>query len=151
MRHLRLELRPAMRFAVPLFALFSLSFVALGVAAQPHTLEVVVTAYSSTPEQTEGDPTVTATGQSVRPGILAVSRDLLGTQLPYGTQVRVVEIRADEEGCGGYPTSTIFEVQDTMAESIVNQVDIWMPSLQEAVDWGICVATLEVVAYVSER
>lgn len=123
----------------------------VGLAAPPHTLEVVVTAYSSMPAQTDGDPTVTATGQSVRPGILAVSRDLLNTQLPYGTQVRILEIRADEEGCGGYPTSTVFDVQDTMAASIENHVDIWMPSLEEALAWGRCVATLEVVAYAVEE
>jgi len=131
--------------------LFVLSSMTVGLTASPHILEVVVTAYSSTPEQTDGDPTVTATGQSVRPGILAVSRDLLNTQLPYGTQVRILEIRADEEGCGGYPTSTVFEVQDTMAARIDNQVDIWMPNLQEAVAWGSCVATLEVVAYAAEE
>ncbi|ADI15644.1 conserved hypothetical protein [Truepera radiovictrix DSM 17093] len=112
-----------------------------------HTLEVTLTAYASTPDQTEGDPTVTATGQRVRPGIVAVSRDLLKTQLPYGTQVRVVEIRTDDEGCGGYPTSTVFEVQDTMAPERVNEVDIWMPTREEALSWGRCVATLEVVAY----
>lgn len=140
-------------FKVPtLFpTLLILSSVAVGFAASPHTLEVVVTAYSSTPAQTDGDPTVTATGQTVRPGILAVSRDLLDTQLPYGTQVRILEIHADEEGCGGYPTSTVFEVQDTMAARIENQVDIWMPNLQEAVAWGSCVATLEVVAYAAEE
>jgi 3D (Asp-Asp-Asp) domain-containing protein len=137
----------ASKIAVALFLLLSLSGIMVGFAAPPHTLEVVVTAYSSTPAQTDNDPTVTATGQTVRPGILAVSRDLLNTQLPYGTQVRILEIRADEEGCGGYPTSTVFNVQDTMASRIENQVDIWMPSLQEAVAWGSCVATLEVVAY----
>lgn len=132
---------------------FALGIVSMtvGLAAPPHTLEVVVTAYSSMPAQTDGDPTVTATGQSVRPGILAVSRDLLNTQLPYGTQVRILEIRADEEGCGGYPTSTVFDVQDTMAASIENHVDIWMPSLEEALAWGRCVATLEVVAYAVEE
>lgn len=137
------------KLAAFLFILLCLSYMTVGTAASPHTLEVVVTAYSSTPAQTDNDPTVTATGQTVRPGILAVSRDLLNTQLPYGTQVRILEIRADEEGCGGYPTSTVFNVQDTMAARIENQIDIWMPSLQEAVAWGSCVATLEVVAYAS--
>lgn len=143
-------LRHTLSSAALPFALL-ISSMTVGFAAPPHTLEVVVTAYSSTPAQTDGDPTVTATGQSVRPGILAVSRDLLETQLPYGTQVRIAEIRADEEGCGGYPTSTVFEVQDTMAASIQNQVDIWMPSLDEALAWGRCVATLEVVAYAAEE
>jgi len=133
-----------------LVALLSLGTFGLALE-EPHTLEVTLTAYASTVAQTDATPTVTATGQPVRPGIVAVSRDLLETQLPYGTHVRVKEIRSDEEGCGGYPTSTVFEVQDTMAADIINQVDIWMPTQEEAVNWGSCVATLEVVSYPAER
>lgn len=80
-------------------------------------------------------------------GILAASRDLLETQLPYGTKVRVAEIREDVERCGGYDPGIVLEVQDTMAESISHRVDLWLPTRSEAEAWGICVVVLEVVAY----
>ena len=114
---------------------------------QPHRLEVTMTAYSSHPEQTDSTPRITATGQRVRPGIVAVSEDLLTTQLPFGTKVRIVDIRDDPGRCGGFNSGTVLEVQDVMHERKENQVDVWMPSEAKAEGWGTCVVTLEVVSY----
>ena len=114
--------------------------------AQPHRLEVTMTAYSSEVAQTDSTPRITATGQKVRPGIIAVSEDLLTTQLPFGTRVRIVDIRDDPE-CGGFDSGYVLEVQDVMHERKENQVDVWMPTLAKAEGWGTCVVTLEVVSY----
>ena len=103
-----------------------------------------MTAYSSTEDQTDGTPRITATGVEVREGIVAVSRDLLDTQLPYGTLVRVINLQTEENGCGGFDTG-VLEVQDTMSAEKTNQVDIWLPTRDEALTWGSCTATLEVV------
>lgn len=115
-------------------------------APAQNTLQVTMTAYSSTEAQTDGTPRITATGAEVREGIIAVSRDLLETQLPYGTRVQVISLRAEENGCGGFDTG-ILEVQDTMSAEKTNQVDVWLPTTEQALEWGKCVATLEVVSY----
>ena len=111
-----------------------------------HTLQTTMSAYSSTEDQTDGTPRITATGQQVREGIIAVSRDLLETQLPYGTQVKVINLQRDEKGCGGFDTG-VLEVQDTMSEDKTNQVDLWLPTREEALEWGKCTVTLEVISY----
>src|SRR5690606_4913177 len=48
-------------------------------------------AYTSHPEQTQGDPFETASGETLRPGmrVLAVSPDLLEAGLDFGTRVRI--------------------------------------------------------------
>ena len=129
---------------VALFVLLNLSLTAF-VPAQ-HTLQVTMTAYSSTEAQTDDTPRITATGAEVREGIVAVSRDLLETQLPYGTKVKVINLQAEENGCGGFDTG-ILEVQDTMSAEKANRVDVWLPTTEQALEWGECVATLEVVSY----
>lgn len=83
--------------------------------------EAWVTAYSSTPEETWGDPFITASGERVRDGIIAANF------LPFGTKVQMPELFGDK----------IFTVKDRMARRKTNFVDIWMPSKQEAINFGI--------------
>ena len=129
-------------------ALLTLALLTLATAFawRQNTLQVTVTAYSSTEAQTDGTPRITATGTEVREGIIAVSRDLLETQLPYGTKVKIINLQNDVQGCGGFDTG-ILNVQDTMSAEKTNQIDIWLPTTEEALAWGTCVATLEVVSY----
>ena len=47
---------------------------------------VKATAYNSEVGQTDNSPFITATGTRVRPGVIALSRDLLRV-FPYGTRV----------------------------------------------------------------
>ncbi len=114
-------------------------------SANSQALSVTVTAYSSTVDQTDSTPFLTATQEEVRSGIVAVSRDLLSTHLPYGTQIRIVHIESDPYRCGAWEVDMVLEVQDTMHRRKRNQVDIWMPSRQEAVEWGRCQALLQVM------
>ena len=114
-------------------------------AASAQTLTVTMTAYSSEVRQTDSTPFVTSTGETVRPGIVAVSRDLLGGVLPYGSTLRIVDIAEDPRACGGWDPGMILEVQDTMHRRKRNRVDIWLPSRAEAIQWGICEVVLEVV------
>jgi 3D (Asp-Asp-Asp) domain-containing protein len=55
------------------------------------TLEVTATAYNAHPSQTDGDLTVTASGERLRPGLraLAVSDDLFEAGLGFGTRVEI--------------------------------------------------------------
>lgn len=91
-------------------------------------LQVVVTGYSSTPDQTDSTPFLTASMTQVRRGVIALSRDLIRTYNPrapfrYGDRVTV-------EGIGE------FVVEDTMHERYRRRADIWFESADEAIQWG---------------
>jgi len=92
---------------------------------------VIVTAYSSTPEQTDSTPFITAAGTTVREGIIA------NNMLPFGTIVRLPEIYGER----------LFVVEDRMhRRKSTYHFDIWFPSSQEARDFGIVKnARLEIV------
>jgi 3D (Asp-Asp-Asp) domain-containing protein len=92
---------------------------------------VTATAYSSTVDQTDSTPFITASGTRVRPGVLAVSRDLLRTCCPFRTRV----------GINGQE----FVVEDTMARRWRNRVDIWKSSREEALWWGVQTVRMEVL------
>ncbi len=85
------------------------------------TMNVTVSAYSSTKDQTDGNPYSTAIGTPVRDGIIAANF------LPIGTVVRF------PDKFGG----KLFVVEDRMAEKYGLQVDIWMSNLEEAKKFGI--------------
>ncbi len=91
-------------------------------------IDVTVTAYSSTVGQTDSTPFITASMTHVRPGVIALSRDLIRRYNPnapfaYGDQVVI-------EGHG------IFTVEDTMNQRYSKRADIWFPSTSEALQFG---------------
>lgn len=106
---------------------------------------VTMTAYSSTVDQTDDTPFITSTQQPVRLGIVAVSRDLLAGDLPYGTTLRVVETYGEPDSCGAWDVNRILEVQDTMHRRKQQQIDLWLPSREEALEWGYCQARVEIL------
>lgn len=90
-------------------------------------LVVEATAYNSVPDQTEGDPSVAAWGDRLRPGVnaVAVSDDLLDLGLVRGTRVRI-------EGLSGE-----FLVLDRMHSRWRRSIDIYMgKDVDAALDWG---------------
>lgn len=88
------------------------------------------TAYNSLGGQTDSTPHITATGTRTRPGVVALSRDLLRT-FPYGTRVQIQDLS------GRYNFgSQVFIVEDTMAARKVNSIDIWLPSYSQAIAFG---------------
>ncbi len=92
---------------------------------------VVVTAYSSTPEETDDTPFITAANTSVRNGIIA------NNALPFGTRVRLPEIFGD----------AILEVEDRMHwRKADNHIDVWLPSKEEALHFGVKFTTMEVLS-----
>lgn len=82
--------------------------------------EVWVTAYSSTPEETDDTPFITASGKGVRDGIVAANF------LPIGTRVKIPAVFGDK----------IFTVEDRMHPRKKNVMDVWMPSKGEALKFG---------------
>lgn len=91
--------------------------------------QITLTGYSSTPDQTDSTPFVTASNQRVRPGILALSRDLLRPYNPegpfrFGDEVEIVGVGT-------------FRVEDTMNARWRRRGDVWFPSRNQALKFGI--------------
>jgi len=94
----------------------------------PIVTKVTLTAYSSTIAQCDSTPWETATLKRPRRGYVALSRDLIATYTPgapfrYGDKVEIV-------GLG------IFQVEDTMNPRWQRRADVWMPSTDEAIQFG---------------
>lgn len=82
---------------------------------------VTVTAYSSTPDQTDDSPFITANGTRVRDGIVAANF------LRFGTRVRFPD----------YSGNKVFVVTDRMHQRFSDRMDIWMETREEARRFGI--------------
>lgn len=88
------------------------------------------TAYNSLGNQTDSTPHITATGTRTRPGVVALSRDLLRV-FPYGTRIQLQDLS------GRYNFGNqVFIVEDTMAARKTNSIDIWLPSYSQAIAFG---------------
>lgn len=85
------------------------------------TIPMTVTAYSSRPAETDGSPFITADGSVVRDGYVATN------VLPIGTKIRIPTLFGDK----------IFEVHDRMNARYSYRVDIWMPELKDAKQFGL--------------
>jgi 3D (Asp-Asp-Asp) domain-containing protein len=83
---------------------------------------VTASAYTSHPDQTDGDPFVTASGRRLEPGMraLAVSGDLFEAGLDFGTRVRV-------EGMEGE-----WVVLDRMPDGRTRAIDLYFGLDEEA-------------------
>lgn len=114
-----------------------LQFPPLPAAPSYTLLEVTLTAYNSLPNQTDSTPHVTASGTRTRPGVIAVSRDLLPT-FPYGTRARILD-----HNCGTRIPNPYLVVEDTMHRRKRQQVDVWMPNYSQAIQWGRCKGTVK--------
>lgn len=90
---------------------------------------VTVTAYSSTPEQTDDSPFITANGTYVYDGVIATNF------LPFGTKVRFPEYSGDK----------IYTVEDRMAKKNSHKIDIWMVSYNQARQFGVKQLRFEIV------
>ncbi|MBU4030755.1 3D domain-containing protein [Patescibacteria group bacterium] len=82
---------------------------------------VTVTAYSSTPDQTDSTPFITASGTGVRDGIIACNF------LKFGTRVRFPDIYGDK----------VFVVEDRMALKNNHKIDIWFETREDAKQFGV--------------
>ncbi len=88
------------------------------------TRVVKATAYNAVPRQTDDTPEICAWGDKVRPGIIAISRDLERSGLTRGKEVHI-------EGIGKVV------VMDRMHYRKRNQIDLYMESYKEAVEFGV--------------
>ena len=83
-------------------------------------MTVTATGYSSTFDQTDDTPFITANGTRVRWGIVATNL------FPFNSRVRIKSEFGDE----------IFIVTDRMHPRFSNRIDIWFPTREEALAFG---------------
>ena len=123
-----------------------------GPIANP-VLTVRATGYNSLAAQTDATPDITATGTTTRFGVLAVSRDLLASDLPYGSLVRLRDLGGyhDGRGTGRFQTvldgQDLFVVEDTMHARKRNQVDVWFGDYASALNWGVRQVEVQVIRH----
>ncbi|MFZ2681707.1 MAG: hypothetical protein WAZ14_01265 [Patescibacteria group bacterium] len=85
-----------------------------------YTKVVTASAYNSVPEQTDDTPFTTASGTTVRHGVIAANF------LPIGTLITIPDYYGDQ----------IFVVEDRMNARYTNTIDIWMESVTDAKRFG---------------
>lgn len=91
---------------------------------------VVATAYSSTPEETDSSPFITASGTYVREGVVAANF------LPFGTVIKIPDLFGDKT----------FVVEDRMNKRYFWNVDIWFPTKNAAREFGVKRVRVEIVS-----
>lgn len=120
---------------MPLDELVTLQGQALVQLTNPDTPVVVaqywvpVTAYSSTSDQTDSTPFITASGTDVRDGVIACNF------LRFGTKVRFPQLYGEK----------IFVVEDRMAARNSHKMDIWFVTREQAKQFGIKIAKVEIL------
>jgi 3D (Asp-Asp-Asp) domain-containing protein len=98
--------------------------IVLPAADSPAPFTAEVTAYSSSPDETWGDPFITASGRQVHDGLVACPR-----KFPFGTRFRI--------------GSRIYTCWDRLHERFDHRFDIWKPSKEEALRFGKQVLVVE--------
>lgn len=99
----------------------------LAACAADNTLEVVATAYTSSPGETDSNPTLAAWGDELKPGMkaIAVSRDLIELGLTHGTPVKIEDLSGE------------YIVLDKMNARWEKKIDIYMGNdTAAAKEWG---------------
>jgi len=93
-------------------------------------IRIIVTGYSSSTDETDQDPEITASGEKVRDGICA------NNLLPLYTKIRLPELFGDK----------IFSIEDRMSpDKSPYHVDIWFPNKEEALKFGAKFTYLEII------
>ena len=94
------------------------------------TIQMTITAYSSSIWETDDTPYLTAAGTQTRDGVIA------SNLLPFGTKLRIPELFGDK----------VFVVEDRMNQRIGDfQIDVWFPSSELARNFGVKYAHIETV------
>ncbi|WP_176958805.1 3D domain-containing protein [Mariprofundus sp. KV] len=114
-------------FSALLFLTLASCSVAHSGSLSGHSLTVTATAYNSVKAQTQGNPSIGAWGDHLKPGmkVIAVSRDLLRMGLKHNTRVKI----------DGLPGT--FLVKDKMNKRWSRKIDIYMGrDIKAARSWG---------------
>jgi 3D (Asp-Asp-Asp) domain-containing protein len=97
---------------------------------KPLRIFAIVTGYSSTEEETDETPFITASGKFVEDGIVA------NNFLPFGTKIKIPELFGDK----------IFVVEDRMKKDKLKfHFDVWFDEKEKAKNFGIKFTWVEIV------
>lgn len=112
-----------------LFVLAAVGITVVGFVSgkDERVLQVTATAHNSLPGQTQNDPSLTAWGKKLVPGMkaIAVSRDLIAKGLRHGVKVRI-------DGLSG-----TYTVMDKLHRRWKRRIDIYMGlDVKSARRWG---------------
>ena len=88
-----------------------------------------VSAYASVQDETDDTPFITADGSHVYYGEVA------SNILPFGTKIEIPALFGTK----------VFTVEDRMSTKIKNTIDIWMPSVKQALVFGASHANIVVL------
>ena len=97
------------------------SITAVNMPKVPNTIRTTLTAYSSTPDQTDDTPFITASNTTVRDGVIA------SNFLAFGTKVQIPSLFGDK----------VFTVEDRMAKKHSDKIDIWFLERNSAKRFGV--------------
>ncbi len=89
-----------------------------------------ITAYSSSVDETDSTPWITASGTRTRDGVVA------SNAFPLGTKVKIPELFGDK----------VLVIEDRMHQRFSDRIDVWMPSKWRAIQFGKKQAEVEIVA-----
>ena len=90
--------------------------------------KVTITAYSSSPDETDDTPHITALGTNTRPGVIAANF------LPFGAKVKIPKFFGD----------AVFTVEDRMHRRFNDRLDVWFPTKAEAKRFGLQLTEVEI-------
>jgi len=89
--------------------------------SRPQIMWVPATGYSSTVDQTDDTPFIGAAGTHVRDGVIAANF------LPFGTTVKIPDLYGNK----------LFVVEDRMNKRYSHRIDVWFPTRNEALKFGL--------------
>jgi len=95
-------------------------------------MKLTITAYSSTVDQTDSTPCITANGFNVCEH--NTENVVAANFLPFGTKIKIPELYGDK----------LFTVQDRMNSRYWYHADIWLQSREKAKQFGAKYATIEI-------
>jgi 3D (Asp-Asp-Asp) domain-containing protein len=127
-----LDRRRAVSFDLSRLAIVAVAVAVCGCSSESgnneRSMVVSVSAYNSVPSQTNSEPTVTAWGDKLKPGMkaVAISPDLLNEGLSHGSKVKI-------EGLKG-----TYVVLDKTNARFTKRVDVYMGvDVEAAKEFGV--------------
>ncbi len=90
-------------------------------------LSVKLTAYNAVPEQTDGNPLITASGAASNPEVIAARSKDLASELPFGTIISIEAPQNPSRSCGYASVEHLVGyrvIADTTHSRKVEQIDV---------------------------
>jgi 3D (Asp-Asp-Asp) domain-containing protein len=85
------------------------------------TRKIILTAYNALPNQTWGDPNITASNKRIKVGYIAISKDLYKKGWTFGKKV--------------YYNGRIYQIEDILPSRSMG-IDIFMVEYEDAINFG---------------